>query len=62
MAFHQTALVLAVPSQLDKEARRSHVRAVHGGPKGSDDPIDWVNEDIGAVVAGRYLMGTVAWC
>ena len=34
---------------------------MHSSPKGPDDPVDGVDKDIGAVVAGRYLMGTVAW-
>ena len=61
MALHQTALVLAVPGRLDEEARGSHIRAVHSGPKRPDVPVDGVDEDIGAVVAGGYLMRTVAW-
>ena len=61
MAFHQTALVLALPGRLYEDARRSHIGAVYSGPKGPDDPVDGIDEDVGAVVAGGDLVQTVAW-
>ena len=62
MTLHQAALVMTVPGRLDEEARRGHIGAVNSGSKRPDDPVDGVDKDISAVVAGWDLVGTVTRC